>query len=461
MSLADVGALIRSKEVSPVEVTRQALQRIEELNPRLNAFLTVTAELAEEQARAAEAEIQKGEYRGPLHGVPVSFKDLLYTQGVRTTAGSKILANFVPDSDATVVEKMKEAGAVLVGKNAMHEFAYGITNDNPHYGPTRNPWNSEHTSGGSSGGSGVAVAAGMAFAALGTDTGGSIRIPASFNGIVGLKPTFGRVSLHNAYPLGYTLDHVGPLARTVVDAGVVYQTIAGFDSQDPFSVDQPLGEIGLRKSLNGLRVGVPEDYFFDGLQPDVEHAVREALRVFHNLGARVVPLELSGMAELTEASRISLLVEALVVHRKDLEQRANDLGQDVKALLEKGREVSAEEYMKAQLARSRFRRQLEQLFQQVDVLVTPSTPLTAFPIGQTKVVLGGKEDDARIASTRLLRGFNASGHPALSVPCGFDSHGLPVGLQIVGRLWDEATILHAGYAYEQATEWHKRRPPEL
>ena len=458
MSLADVGALIRSKEVSPVEVTRQVLRRIEERNPRLNAFLTVSAELAGEQACAAEREIQKGEYRGPLHGVPVSFKDLIYTQGVRTTAGSKILANFVPDSDATVVEKMKRAGAVLVGKNAMHEFAYGITNDNPHYGATRNPWDPERTSGGSSGGSGVAVAAGMAFAALGTDTGGSIRIPASFNGIVGLKPTFGRVSLHNAYPLGYTLDHVGPLSRTVVDAGVVYQTIAGFDPRDPFSVDQPLGEIGLRKSLNGLRVGVPEDYFFDAVQPEVERLVRAALPVLQDLGAKVAPLKLSGMAELTEASRISLLVEALVVHRKDLEERPNDLGRDVKALLERGKEVSAEEYMKAQLVRLRIRRQLEQLFQQVDVLVTPSTPLTAFQIGQTKVVLGGKEDDARIASTRLLRGFNATGHPALSVPCGFDSHGLPVGLQIVGRLWGEATVLHVGYAYEQATDWHKQRP---
>ena len=249
MSLADLGALIRSKQASPVEVTEQALERIEQLNPRLNAFWTVTAGLAREQARAAETEIVKGEYRGPLHGVPVGLKDLIYTRGVRTTAGSKLLKDFVPDADATVVGKLRQAGAVLVGKTALHEFAYGVTTDHPHFGPTRNPWDPARTPGGSSGGSGVAVATGMCFAALGTDTGGSIRIPASFCGIAGLKPTRGRVSVYNVYPLGYTLDHVGPMARNVVDVGLVYQVIAGFDPDDEFSEDHPLGEIRLSKSL--------------------------------------------------------------------------------------------------------------------------------------------------------------------------------------------------------------------
>ena len=464
-TLADVAALIRSKQLSPVEVTAAALQRIGLLNPRLNAFLTVAAESATEQAHAAEDEIQRGHYRGPLHGVPVALKDLIHVRGVRTTAGSKLLADFVPDSDATVVEKLREAGAVLIGKTALHEFAYGITNDNPHFGPTRNPWNPHCTPGGSSGGSGVAVATGMCFAALGTDTGGSIRIPASFCGVAGLKPTFGRVSLHGVYPLGFSLDHVGPLARSVVDVGIVYQTISGFDSRDPFSVEHASGEIGLRKDAQGIRVGILKDYFFTRLQPDVERAVRAALTVFAELGARVEPVDFSEKTEgtdfvdLTEASRLTLLVEALLVHREHLEKHAESLGRDVKLLLEKGREVSAADYAQAQRTRQRFRRQLEQLFHRVDVLVTPTTPLVAFPIGENKVLLDGQQEDARTAATRLLRGFNATGHPALSVLCGFDSQGLPIGLQIIGRLWDEATVLQVGYAYEQATEWHRRRPP--
>ena len=325
LSLADAGALIRSKQVSPVEVTEQALARIEQLNPRLNAFWTVRADWAREQARAAETEIAKGEYRGPLHGVPIGLKDLIFTRGVRTTCGSKIMADFVPDCDATVVEKLRQAGAVLIGKTALHEFAYGITNDNPHFGPTRNPWDVARVPGGSSGGSAVAVATGMCYAALGSDTGGSIRIPASFCGVAGLKPTYGRVSLHNVYPLGPTLDHVGPMARTVVDVGLVYQVIAGFDPEDEFSADRPLDEIRLSKSLNPsrareragtqgtgnreqgtggrsqnpscdrtgpVRIGIPENYFFDCVQPQVETLVRKSASVLEDLGAVLVPVRI-------------------------------------------------------------------------------------------------------------------------------------------------------------------------
>ena len=480
-SLADVGALIRSKQVSPVEVTAQALERIEQGNPRLNAFWTVTAELAREQARAAETEIAKGEYRGPLHGVPVALKDLFYTRGIRTTAGSKIMADFIPDADATVVERLRQAGAVLVGKTALHEFAYGITNDNPHFGPTRNPWDPARTPGGSSGGSAVALATGMCYAALGTDTGGSIRIPACFCGVAGLKPTRGRVSLRNVYPLGYTLDHVGPMARTVVDVGLVYQIIAGFDPQDDFSEDRPVGEVRLSKSLKrrsqesearsqkknhlssgyeeAFRIGIPENYFFDCLQPEVETLVRKAAGVLEDLGATVVPVRVPDMDELTEANLATLLVEAYVVHKEHLENRPNDLGEEIRRRLAQGREVSAPDYVQAQLVRHRIRRQLEQLFEQVDVIVTPTTPLVAFPSGETRTTICGKEEDARAATTRLTRGFNATGHPALSVCCGFSSDDLPVGLQIVGRLWDEATVLQVGYAYEQATDWHTRKPP--
>ncbi len=462
LNLADVAALIRNKQVSPVEVTSAALERIEQLNPRMNAFYTVTAEIAREQAEEAEREIAKGEYRSPLHGVPVALKDLVYTAGVRTTAGSKILEHFVPGYDATVVSKLREAGAVLIGKTALHEFAYGITNDNPHFGPTRNPWDPSRVSGGSSGGSAVALATGMCFGAVGTDTGGSIRIPSSFCGTAGLKPTFGRVSAHGVYPLGPTLDHVGPMARAVVDLGILYQILSGHDEQDVFSVDRPLGEIGLSRSLPSVRIGIPEDYLFEAVDPEVEQAVRKVLQVLGSLGAKIATVRLPDMAELTEVSRRTLLAEALAGHEEHFTRHSDKLGADLKLLFEKGGDWTAVDYFRAQMTRRRLRRELEHTFQNVDVLLTPTTPLTAFPIGDNgdnKVVLGGQQEDARGASTRLLRCFNASGHPALSLCCGFDSAGLPIGVQFVGRLWDEARVLQAGYAYEQATEWHKRRPP--
>jgi aspartyl-tRNA(Asn)/glutamyl-tRNA(Gln) amidotransferase subunit A len=458
MSLADVAALMRSKAVSPVEVTEAALERIGKLNPKLNAIWTVTADLARKQARSAEAEIAKGEYRGPLHGVPIGLKDLIYTRGIRTTAGSKILADFVPEYDGTIVEKLYEAGAVLIGKTALHEFAYGITNENPHYGPTRNPWNTERVSGGSSGGSGVAVATGMCYGAIGTDTGGSIRIPASFCGVAGLKPTRGRVSLHGVYPLGYTLDHVGPMARNVVDVGLLYQNIAGFDPQDEFSEDHALGEIGLRKTLKGLRVGLPTNYFYESLQPDVDTLVRKAAQVLEALGAEIVPVTVPGIAEVTQANIVLLSTEAFEGHQEHVEKRWEDIGGDVRARIEKGRAVSGADYVRAHLTRMRVRRELQELFGEVNVIITPATPMTAFPIVGADRQADEKAVQIRAASTGLLRGFNATGHPALVVCCGFDTQGLPGGLQIVGALWDEATVLHVGYAYEQATDWHHRRP---
>ena len=459
MTIAEVAPLLENRKISPIELLDATLARIAKMNPRLNAFWTLTEEQARKQARAAEAEIAAGKYRGPLHGVPVALKDLYYTRGVRTTAGSIIMKDFVPDFDATVVEKLRDAGAVSLGKTALHEFAYGVTNDNPHFGPTRNPWNTDRTPGGSSGGSGAAVACGMAFAGMGSDTGGSIRIPASFCGVAGLKPTFGRVSVHGIYPLGYTLDHAGPLARTAEDVAIVYDAIAGYDPKDNFCCDVPVREVRFKKRLNRMRIGVTKDYFSDHLHADVERAFGDALKVFESLGARIVPVELPDIFDLTEAGRITLLSEAYVLHKQHLEEHPDQLGKDVKMLIERGKEPTAADYVNAQLVRYKFRRRLEEMFHQVDVLVTPTTPLTAFPLGTTKVTLAGREEDARTAGTRLTRPFNATGHPVLAVPCGFDGEGLPIGMQIVGKFWDEAAVLQAGYAYEQVTEWHKKRPP--
>jgi len=459
MNLADVAALIRQKQVSPLELTEQCLARISSLNPALNAFITVTADTALAAARLAESEVMKGEYRGPLHGVPVAVKDLIYTAGVRTTCGSKILADFVPNFDATIMNKLRAAGAISLGKAAMHEFAYGITNENPHYGPTRNPWNIQHVSGGSSGGSAVSTATGMCFAAVGTDTGGSIRIPGSFCGIAGLKPTFGRVSCYGVYPLGPTLDHIGPMARSVVDVGILYQALAGFDLEDGYSYDQAVGEISLRKSLRGIRVGLPASYFDSNVQPDVLEAFRRVAPVLEELGAQVSTIALPDMARLTEVSRNALIAEGYAIHAEHLAERPQDLGPDVKVNIEKGRDVSARDYVRVQLERNQFRISMEKIFQSIDVLITPATPLTAFPLGTKNVQLGPEEEDARTAATRFTRCFNATGHPALTICCGFDSSRLPIGLQVVGRFGDEAGVLHAGFAYEQATGWHDRRPP--
>lgn len=448
MTIREAAPLLRGRKLSPVELARKTLDRIERENPRLNAFLTVMRESALEQAAAAERAIAQGEYRGPLHGVPVSVKDLFFTRGVRTTAGSKLFASFVPEHDAAVVERLRAAGAVLVGKTAMHELAYGITNNNPHFGPTRNPWDTASIPGGSSGGSGAAVATGLGMASLGSDTGGSIRIPASFCGVVGLKPTFGRVSRYGVIELGRTLDHVGPLAASAWDAAAVLRGISGYDPRDPgsASVEAPDFLAGIDRGVGGIAAGVPENYFFDRVAPEVEAAVRAAITKLEQMGARVVNVRIPGMAEATEASRLTLLVEACELYEQELRTRPLDFGGDVRALLERGQGIAATEYVKAQRERTLFQAELERLFDMVNVIVAPTTPTTASAIGQTTVSIGGVEEDVRLASTRLVRAFNFAGVPAMSVPCGRSVEGLPIGLQIVSKAFDEATVLRVGYA---------------
>lgn len=461
MTIRELAPLIRDRKVSPVEVTRDMLARIERENPALNAYALVLAGQAIEEAQAAEREIADGKYRGPLHGVPVSVKDLFYTRGVRTAAGSKIMAGFVPDHDAAAVEWLRQAGAVLLGKTQMHELAYGITNNNPHYGATHNPWKLSAIPGGSSGGSGAAVAAGLCYAALGSDTGGSIRIPAAYCGITGLKPSYGRVSRYGVVPLGTTLDHVGPLARSAWDAAAVLQAIAVYDARDAHLSPQQLPDIlgSIDRGVEGITVGIPENYFFDRLAPDVERAFQNACRVFKELRARMRPVKLPGIARATELSRMVLLYEAAQVHATALRDRPQDFGDDVRALLEKGASVSAEDYTAAQQERRPLMAEFAEIFRDVEVLLTPTTPITAPAIGQTSIEIGGAQEDARIASTRLVRALNFFGVPALSTPCGFDSEGLPIGLQIIGRLFDEGMVLRAAHAFESVTEWSHRMPP--
>jgi aspartyl-tRNA(Asn)/glutamyl-tRNA(Gln) amidotransferase subunit A len=451
VTILEAGAALRSRAVSSVELTTAALERIQRLDPRLNSFLAVTAGPALEQARQADADLAAGRDRGPLHGIPVALKDLFLTRGIRTTGGSKVYERFTPEIDSAVGEKLAAAGAVMAGKLNMHELAYGITSANPHFGPVGNPWNTAHIPGGSSGGSGAAVAAGFVFAAMGSDTGGSIRIPASFCGTVGLKPTYGRVSRYGTLPLGYTLDHMGPLTRAVRDAALVLNAIAGHDPRDPASSRRPapdfLPEEGC--SIRGLRIGVPENFYFDRIDSEVETAVWRALATAESLGATVKPIQVPDVTGLNAVARVTLLAEASALLEPFLKDRSR-FGADVLALLDQGRLVPATDYVNAQRLRRRFRRQFEALWSGVDCFVTPATPAPAARIGDTVVQLGGIDEDVRLAATRLVRGINPLGLPALAMPCGISASGLPVGLQIVGRAFDEATLLRAGAALEDA-----------
>ena len=449
MSIGEAAAGLRARRFSAVDLAAAAISRIHRLNPTLRAFITVTAEQALEQARQADRELAMGQDRGPFHGVPVALKDLFYTKGVPTTAGSKVYQNFLPEYNATVVEKLLAAGAVLLGKLNMHEFAYGITSANPHFGAVRNPWSPRHSPGGSSGGSAAAVATHMVFMAMGTDTGGSIRIPASFCGTVGLKPTYGRVSRFGVLPLGFSQDHMGPLTRSVRDAALALNAIAGHDPRDPTSSRRPVVDYvpGEDCSIRGVRIGFPDSFFFERLHEDVESAVRGAIARAQSLGAVIKPVRLPDMDALNAVARIVLLSEASSVAEPFMEDRGQ-FGPDVLALLDQGRLVPATDYINAQRLRRKMRREFEQVWQDVDCLIAPATPTPAPRIGDATIRLGGRDEDVRLASTRLVRCFNALGFPALSLPCGLSASGLPVGMQIVGPAFEEALLLRIGAALE-------------
>jgi aspartyl-tRNA(Asn)/glutamyl-tRNA(Gln) amidotransferase subunit A len=436
---------IRARRLSPLSLTESCLARIEALEPSLNAFVTVTADLAREQAREAEREIEAGRYRGPLHGIPIAVKDLFATKGIRTTAGSRILANWIPDEDATVVRKLRDAGAVLLGKLGLHEFAYGISSVNPHYGDVHNPWDITKIPGGSSGGSAVAVVAGEAFATLGSDTGGSIRIPASLCGCVGLKPTYGRASLFGAVPLSWSLDHPGPLGRTVRDVALATTAISGHDPRDPISADRPLSDViaGIEQGAPRLRIGVPTDHVWDECDPAIAAAVRAAIDALARAGAEVSEIRWTKGAEYAKASSAVLGVEARAYHEGAFPGRAAEYGPLIRSRLASQGDVDAETYARSMRLLTQARaggadRDLEG----VDVLAMPTVPTRAWTLEQAK-------DGSRPSEwTRITRIFDLTGQPAISVPCGQDPDGLPIGLQFAGRMWDEAAVLRAARAYE-------------
>lgn len=458
-SIQQISDLFRQGSLSPVELTEDCLARIEKQNPRLNAFITVTAESARAQARTAEGEIRRGDWRGPLHGVPLALKDLIDTAGVRTTAASAMFRDRIPSEDAEVVRRLKEAGAVLLGKQNLHEFAYGGSSMVSYFGEVRNAWNTEHITGGSSGGSATAVAAGLGFGALGTDTAGSVREPAALCGVVGLKPTYGRVSARGVIPLSVSLDHVGPIARTVADAAVIFQTIAGFDandaaSKDAASVDVPVEDYlaQLGKDATPLRIGVLRKFFFDDLDASVASAMTHALAGLATLGAELRELELPITTDRTLQSAESYIFHAGFVARSSELYQPETLRR-----IRTGENVSPEKLLQGRQELIRARRDIAAVFTDVDLLVTPTTPIPAPAIAELKQ----NPDILRPRELLLLRNtrpINIWGLPAISIPCGFTPTGLPIGLQIIGPHWGEARVLQLAHAYEQATAWHKRIP---
>ncbi len=462
MTILEAARALTSQRCSSLELTREALERIRKLNPVLNAFITVMEESALARARRMDEELLRGLHRGPLHGIPVALKDVFSTQGTRTTCGSRVFAEHVPDHDAAVVERLEAAGAVVVGKTNMHELAYGVTSDNPHYGAVRNPWDRARVAGGSSGGSAAAVAAGMVFMAMGTDTGGSIRIPASFCGTVGLKPTYGRVSRYGVLPLDFSLDHMGPLTRSARDAALALEAIAGFDPRDPSSSRQPVERYLPEETadIQGLRVGLPQDFYFENADAAVAEAVEGMAKTAEGLGARVVQVRLPDVAAVNTIGRVILLAEAAAIMERDLARRG-EFGDDVRALLDQGRLIPATDYVNAQRLRRLKQQEFASVWHEVDCLFTPTTPTSAPRLGAQSVEVGGRTEDLRLATTRFVRAFNVLGFPALSMPCGLDSRGLPMGLQIAGKPFAEATVLRVAAALEDATGFSKQAPPQI
>jgi aspartyl-tRNA(Asn)/glutamyl-tRNA(Gln) amidotransferase subunit A len=451
--IGEVARRLRRREISPVEITRACLERIEKLNPSLNAFITVMAESALVEARAAEQEIGRGDWRGPLHGVPIALKDIIDTAGVVTTAASALYKDRIPAEDADVVRRLRQAGAVIVGKNNLHEFAYGGSSLVSYFGETRNPRDRERITGGSSGGSAAAVAIGLCYAAIGTDTAGSIREPAALCGCVGLKPTYGRVSSRGVTPLSSSLDHVGPLAATVEDAAIVLQAIAGYDAGDVTSADVPAADYvgALREDAKTLRVGVLRSYFFDELDAEVAAAMEIALRVIRGLVAEMKDVEVE-----VPTDRTLQAAESFAFHAANVAKSPELYQAETVRRIRSGENVSAADYIERLRELKSLRRSIGAVFADVDLMVTPTVAVPAPAIADLK----GNPDSLRPAELKVLRNtrpFNVWGLPAISVPCGYTKGGLPIGLQIAGAHWREDLVLRLARAYEQSTEWHGRR----
>ncbi len=451
-TIAELGARYRKRDLSPVEVTQALLARIEKLDPILHAFVTLTADTALAEARSAEAALRGGDAR-PLLGIPVAHKDIYLTRGVRTTGGSALLADWIPDEDATCVQRWRAAGTVQLGKLITHEFAFGLQFPGHRFPPARNPWNLDHIPGGSSSGSGAALAAGLVTGATGSDTGGSIRGPAAFCGIVGLKPTYGRSSRAGVLTLSWTLDHTGPMARTVQDCAFLLQPLAGYDPADPASSRAPVEDYlaPLGRDIRGLKIGVPRAYFLEEVDAEVARAFEEALETLRRLGAEVRDVQIPSLRG-AHSFLLILMAEAYAYHERDIREHPELYGEVLRERILTGALITASEYTQAQRIRSEICRETAEVLKTVDVLASPTALKPATPFAQAF--------DPEFAFPKSnMAPFNLTGLPTLALPCGFSSSGLPVSFQFSGRPFEEGTVLRAGHTYEQATTWHTRRPP--
>lgn len=439
--------------MTSAELVNTCLEKIHEKQPIYNAFITVDAEGAEKAAARLDSEVTKGHIRGPLHGIPVAVKDLINTKDIRTTMGSKLYENHIPDSDATVVTKLREAGAVILGKTNTHEFAYGPIGDRSYFGACRNPFNPQKIAGGSSSGSGSAVGSGMVPAAIGTDTGGSIRIPASACGVVGMKPTFGLVSKAGSFPLAYTLDHVGPMTPTVMDNALILSVISGYDSDDPYSLNQGVKDYSekIGDAITGKTIGVP-DWYFENVDAEVRKAIEHSLDLFEEMGASVQSVQMPILPEIAKFQVITIQAEAAAVHQQTL-QHEGSIDEEVYERIVASRSVKGFEYVESQIKREGIIREYNKVFEKVDVLVTPTLPVLPTDIGQREVRIGEFKETVRSALLRLTSPTNYTGNPSLSMPCAMSESGLPIGLQLIGKHGTEAELYQFAYALEQKVDF--------
>jgi aspartyl-tRNA(Asn)/glutamyl-tRNA(Gln) amidotransferase subunit A len=463
LTIADLATKIRARQVSPVELTEAALAQAERLQPSLDSFITILHDTARQQAKEQEAALMRGEYHGPLHGIPIGIKDNIATAGIRTTVGSKVLANNIPTEDAEVVRRCKEAGAIILGKENLEEFAAGPTSNNPHYGAVHNPWKLDCVPGGSSGGSGANVAACVTFASLGTDLGGSVRLPGTFCGVVGLKQTFGRVSQRGLLVTSFNGDHIGPLTRSVRDSALMLQVIAGYDPLEPSTVPVPVDDYTaqLGQAVRGLKMGMPTHHYFELLDPEVESSVRQAIAALEGLGVELREVALP-MMQYVGALRITGMADSVVTHEPFLATGRQDYGPDVLYRTLAGQFVLARDYSKAMKVQRLIKEEHARVLQEVDVLVTPTAPVPAPPIGAQTVTLGGTAHRVRGPGSGVISKntspSNATGLPAITVPCGFTAAGLPIGLQLIGRPFEEALLFQVAHAYEAVSPAHGRHP---
>jgi aspartyl-tRNA(Asn)/glutamyl-tRNA(Gln) amidotransferase subunit A len=472
LTIRDLSTAISSGDISPLDLIEATLERISRLNPELNAFITVLEKSARQDAKSAELLIKQGKYKGPLHGIPVCLKDLIYMKGVRSTSGSKILSDFVPDYDSTVVKKLKDAGAIIVGMNNTHEFACGITNINPHYGSSKNPWDISRMSGGSSGGSAVAVSAGMSPVSIGTDTSGSIRVPSSFCGLFGLKPTYGRVSKYGVQELAPSIDHIGPIARSAWDIAAVLQTISGYDELDSSTVDIPvpnyinvLSEKQEIKRSDSFKVGIPVQFFFDIIDSKVMNVFDKFLDKLHACGISTEPVDVQKTDRIIDTWRAIRLGESAAVHKEWIESRRGDYGENVIVMLERGMEITAVEYINAHKMRKEIRTAFLKAMKEYDALLVPTTIISAPKLDQTMVNINEKNAmEVYQALSRLTTVFDITGLPAMNVPAGFieeEKKKLPIGVQLVGKPFNEEMLLRISHNYDEYYRISEEMVPSL